>query len=67
MRSQDNEVKVSRKGEIRTITMRHPPAPGEDITIEGEPWLVVSVSYEIPYRVPSMEFMVKEEPLQDAG
>lgn len=60
MRPLDNEVKISNGRETRTISMRHPPRPGKYLTIEEEPWLVVSVSYEVPYRVPSMSFMVTE-------
>lgn len=59
--TRDNEVKVSRKGRTKTITMRHPPKPGQYITLKGKEWMVVSVSYTIPYRVPSMSFIVKDE------
>lgn len=61
MRSPDNEVKISNGTDTRVITMRHAPVPGEYLTVEGESWLVVSVSYEIPYRVPVMSFLVTEE------
>lgn len=61
MSSRDNEVKVSRNGKTKTITMRHPPKVGEPVTIKGEDWMVLSISYTIPYRVPSMSFLVKEE------
>ena len=60
MRSPDSEVKVSNGRDSRVITMRHPPKPGEYLTIEDQPWLVVSVAYEIPYRVPAMSFVVSE-------
>ena len=61
MRSPDHEVKISNGSDTKTITMRHPPKPGEYLTIEDVPWLVVSVAYEIPYRVPAMSFVVKQE------
>jgi hypothetical protein len=57
----DQEVKISNGSETRVIPMRHPPKPGEYLVVSDEPWLVVSVSYEIPYRVPEMSFIVTEE------
>lgn len=60
MAQKDSEVKISRNGKTRTISMRHPPKPGEYLTVKGKPWLVVSVSYTVPYRIPSMSFIVKK-------
>jgi hypothetical protein len=57
----DNEVKISNGRETRVITMRHPPKPGDYLTIEDEPWLVVSVSFEVPYRIPAMSFIAERQ------
>lgn len=61
MRSPDHEVKIGNGREERVITMRHPPKPGEYLTVGDEPWEVLSVSYEVPYRIPAMSFIVKEQ------
>lgn len=48
-----NEVKVRRGAEVKVIMMRTAPQVGKEIIVSGEPWLVLSVTYEIPYRVRS--------------
>lgn len=57
----DHEVKIGNGRETKVITLRHPPRVGQVMTVGGEAWEVLSVSYEIPYRIPSMSFTVKEE------
>ena len=62
----ENEVKISDGRETRTIMMRHPPAAGEVLSVGGDDWLVRSVSYTVPYRIPAeslaaMNFTVTEE------
>ena len=48
----DNEVKIRRGDAEKVLMMRRPPSVGSWLTVEGEHWLVLSVSYVIPYRVP---------------
>lgn len=62
----DNEVKIGNGRETRIITMRHPPKVGKSITVEGKQWRVLSVSHTVPYRVPSMSFIVKDD-LEETG
>jgi hypothetical protein len=59
--TRDNEVKIGNGSETRIITMRHPPRPGEYLEVDGEMWEVLSVSYEIPYRIPAMSFIIRRE------
>ena len=62
-RTEDNEVKIGNGKETRVITMRHPPRPGQYLLVEGECWEVLSVTYEIPYRIPvdtSVNFIIGE-------
>ena len=57
----DNEVKIGDGSETKIIMMRHAPRVGGEITVKGKLWKVLSVSHEIPYRIPSMSFIAKEE------
>ena len=50
MSVRENEVRLGKDGEIKTVTMRHPPKVGGTLVVEGEEWLVLSISYEIPFR-----------------
>lgn len=45
-----NEVKLRNGSEEKTIEMHRPPRVGSYITVGGEKWQVLSVSYTIPYR-----------------
>ncbi len=57
----DSEVKIGNGSETRMLQMRHPPRPGDYLMVGGERWEVLSVSYEIPYRVPALSFIVAQE------
>lgn len=48
----DVEVVVARDGERRTLRMVRAPRVGGVLVVEGGRWVVVSVSYTVPYRVP---------------
>lgn len=62
MRTRENEVRLGKDGEFRTVSMRHAPRVGKTLIVEGEEWLVLSVSYEIPFRMDAaLSFVVQNQ------
>jgi hypothetical protein len=61
MKSPEHEVKIGNGSETRIIMMRHAPSVGKDIIVEGKRWLVLSISYQVPYRIPSMSFIATRQ------
>lgn len=57
----DYEIRLGNGKETRDITMRHAPRVGSELVVGKKTWRVLSVSYEVPYRIPAMSFVVKEE------
>lgn len=54
-----NEVRLRRDGQEQVIYMQNAPRVGGVLVVSGEPWLVMSVSYLVGYRIPRVSLIAR--------